>query len=287
MKPLVAAAAVLLLQDAKVELRWKFEKGQELVYKTTRKELRTAGGRAAETDLSSTFSWTVADVAADGTASIDAKFLAVSFFSSQPAPYEYDSEKDKQPPPGGPGPTLSRLVGQAFSLRIGPRGKVAEVKGFDRILEAMAKDLPEGPAGDQERQAMKQAFSDETFRAAMDQMSSSLPAGPVGVGDTWKGEFTTAMPPAGELRSAVLSRLADLRDGDARIEQELRIEFKAAAGGEIGIRDAKGKSTCVFSSRRGRFLSQKSSVEMTVLRAGREVRLETETEVKLREKKAP
>ncbi len=284
---LAAAAFLLGLQDGKVELRWKFEKGQELVYKSTRKELRTAGGKSSEVELSSTFSWKVAEVEADGTASVEAKFLAVSFFTSQPAPYEYDSEKDRQPPPGGPGPTLSRLVGQTFSLRIGSRGRVAEVKGFDRILEALSKDLPEGPAGDAERQAMRQAFSDEAFRAAMDQMSSSLPEGPVGVGDAWKGEYRTAMPPAGELLSTVASRLADLRDGDARIEQDLRIEFKAAAGGDVGIRDAKGKATSVFSSRRGRFLSQKSSVEMTVIRAGRELRLETETDVRLREKKGP
>ncbi len=287
MKTLVAAAAVLFLQDGKVELRWRFEKGQTLVYKSTRKDLRTSGGRAAETDLSSTFSWTVAEVAADGTASVDARFLAVAFYASQPAPYEYDSEKDKVPPPGGPGATLARLVGQAFTLKISPRGRVTEVKGFDRIVEAMAKELPEGPAGEAGRQAMKQSFSDEAFRAAMDQMSSSLPEGPVAVGDAWTGDFKTAMPGAGALHYALASKLVDLRDGDARIEQEIRIEFKPEGASPVAIRDAKGKAVSVFSSRRGRFLSQKSSLEMTVSREGREMKVETDTEVRLRERKSP
>jgi hypothetical protein len=285
-KLLLTATALLLLQD-KVELRWRFEKGQTLVYKSTRKDLRTAGGRASETDLSSTFSWTVSEVASDGTAAVDAKFLAVSFFASQPAPYEYDSEKDKTPPPGGPGATLARLVGQTFTLRVSPRGRVTEVKGFDRIAEAMAKDLPEGAAGEAGRQAIKQAFSDEAFRAAMDQMSSSLPDGPVGIGDAWPGEFKTPMPGAGTLQYALASRLADLRDGDARIDQELRIEFKPEGAAPVSIRDAKGKAVSVFSARRGRFLSQKSSLEMTVSREGREMKVETDTEVRLLDRTSP
>jgi hypothetical protein len=284
MKTILATAAVLLLQDGKLELRWKFEKGQVLVCRSVRKELRTAGGRAGETDLTSTFVWTVREVGADGSALVDAKFSAVSFFTSQPAAYEYDSEKDKVPPPGGPGPTLARLVGQAFELRIDPRGRVTDVKGFDRIFEALAKDLPEGDAG---REAMRKAFSDEAFRASMDQMSSSLPEGPVGVGDVWKGEFKTPLPGAGTLTYALSSKLADLRDGDARIEQEIRIDYKPDASSPVVVRDGKGKGVSVFSTRRGRFLTQKASLEMTVSREGREMKLETETEVRLQERKGP
>jgi hypothetical protein len=55
----------------------------------------------------------------------------------------------------------------------------------------------------------------------------------------------------------------------------------------VVVRDGKGKGVSVFSTRRGRFLTQKASLEMTVSREGREMKLETETEVRLQERKGP
>src|SRR5579883_809959 len=68
--PALAAA-----QD-KVELKWKWQKGQELVYKSVQKTQLEFGGQAMDQHMGYTYSLTVTDVSESGEATLAVKYLA-------------------------------------------------------------------------------------------------------------------------------------------------------------------------------------------------------------------
>lgn len=279
------AAAVLLalpaLQD-KVELRWKWAKGQELIYKSTQKTLMEFGGQPMEQHMGYTYSLTIEDVAESGEATIGVKYLAVITKGNGPqGEYDYDSEKDKEPPAEGPAAMQAKMVGQSFKMKMTPAGKVTDVQGYDKVLEAMAKD------GDPAMKAqLKQMFNNDTFKGMMQQMAPPLPDEKVGKGDTWTNEFTVKMPMIGGMNFGLKSKLADLKDANAHIEQDIKVELKGGdkdnpLAGLVEIKDGKGKATSVYSTEKGCFLSQKSAMEMTIAVQGQSMPMKTTVELTL------
>src|SRR5688500_14760702 len=75
-------------QDGKVTLKWNFEKGRELTYRQTQKQSMEFAGTAMEQESSQTQVWTVKDVAADGTATIETKCVAVAAKASGAMEFE-------------------------------------------------------------------------------------------------------------------------------------------------------------------------------------------------------
>src|SRR5687767_14819314 len=135
----VALLLSLCAQD-KVDLKWKWQKGQELVYKSSQKTLMEFGGQPMDQSMGYTYSMTVTDVSADGEATILMKYLAVSTKGMDlQGEYEYDSEKDKEAPKEGPAAMQARMVGQSFTMKMNALGRVTDVQGYDKVLEAMMK----------------------------------------------------------------------------------------------------------------------------------------------------
>ena len=194
MKLLIAALlfALPLAQD-KVELRWKWAKGQEYVYKSAQKTLLEFGGQPMDQQMGYKYSLTVTDVAESGEATITVKYLAVVTKGSGPTgEYDYDSEKDKEAPTEGPAAMQSKMVGQSFTMKMTPTGRVTDVQGYDKVLEAMTKG--EGEENAAQRAQLKQMFNNDTFKGMMQQMAPPLPEQKVGKGDTWTSDFTVKMP---------------------------------------------------------------------------------------------
>lgn len=292
MKILVPALALLLAaQDGKVDLRWKYQKGQELRYKTVQKTATEAAGNTIQQEMSTTFAMNVDDVDDKGLATLTCKYDAVAIKMAGLQELDYDSEKDKEAPDEPMAQMMSKLVGQSFTMKMTPSGKVTDVKGFDKILEAMMKGAGGEAEQEMARQMMKQMFSDDAFKSMMQQMSPPLPEEKVGKGDTWSNEFTLKMPFLGAMKFGIKSKLNDIKEKNAHIDQDLKIELKPddkdenPLAGLVELKDAKGKSTCVFSLERGLFLSQKATMEMTLAAGGQEMPVKTETELKLVEKK--
>jgi len=282
---------VLAAQDAKVELRWKYTKGQEIRYKTIQRVTMDAAGAKVRQETTTTFSMNVTNGDPKGEATILAKYEAVGVQMSGLQELDYDSEKDKEVPEDPQVQMLAKLVGQSFTMKMTASGKVVEVKGFDKILEAMTKGAGEKEGQEQAQMMLKQMFSDESFKSMMQQMSPPLPEDKVGKGDTWSNDFTMKLPFLGGMKFGIKSKLDDLNERTATIQQDLKIELKGEGedkdnplAGVIEIKDAKGKSTAIFSIERGLFLSQKATMDMTLSASGQDMPIKTETELKLVEK---
>ncbi len=282
---LPALALALFLQD-KVELKWKFQKGQEHRYRLTQKMATEFGGASILQEMASTYSMSVTEVDEKGAATLSCKYEAVAVKANFPEEYDYDSEKDKEPPEQEYPKMMSRVLGKSFTMKMTTSGKVTDVKGIDKVLEAMLQ----GAGNEQAEMMAKQMFNDESFRTMMQQMSPMLPEQKVGKGDTWASDFTVKMPIIGGLKYAVKSKLNDLKDQNALIDQEIKIEVKADAdennplAGLFEIKNAKARASSVFAVEQGRFVSQRAVMEMTISVQGNDVPMKAETEMKLADK---
>ena len=283
-------ALALLLQDDGVELRWKYPKGETIRYRMSQKVSSEVNGTPVRQQMATTVALAVKDVDEKGVVTLEARYEAVAARASGVQEYDYDSEKDKEPPDDPAARMMSKLVGQSFGLTMSAAGKVLEVKGYEKLVEAMSRGVADDEAGrERARQALAQMFSDEAFKSRMQQLAPPLPEGRLKKGDGWSGDFTIRMPVVGTVRYVLRSKLADVAGGDALIDQEIKVEFKAdpetPLSEQVQVRDAKGKSTAVFSVARGRFVSQKAAVEMVLVAGKSTVPVRVETELTLLEKK--
>jgi hypothetical protein len=287
---LVMAAALLLSAQDKAELKWTFVKGRELTYKQTQKQTMEFAGTAMEQESAQTQVWTVKDVAADGTATIETKCVAVAAKGSGAMEFEYDSEKDKEVPENPQVAMMAKMLGKSFTLKMTPSGKIVEMKGFDALVEEMLKDMGEdaGPM----KEMLKQMLSDDSMKSMMQQLAPMLPEKPVGAGDAWKNDFTLKFPMIGGMKFGVASSLTELKDGQAKIAQDWTIELKEDGGadpdnplgGLVKITDSKGKAQIVFSVEKGCFVSQKMTMDLTMEAGGQQIPIKTQSEMKLVER---
>ncbi|HZE99774.1 MAG TPA: DUF6263 family protein [Planctomycetota bacterium] len=293
MKPFAAALLLALVplpapareSQAKAELRWKWQKGQEAVYKSVQKTLLDLGGQPADQQMGYKYSMTVENVAESGEATITVKYLAVS---AKAGPllgnYDYDSEKDPEPGADSPASAAARMVGQSFTMKMTPVGIVTEVLGYDKVLDAVTKGA--GSEAAAARARLKQMLNSETFKGMMQQMAPPLPEEKVGKGDTWNTDFVVKMALIGTMSFAMKSTMTDLKDADAHIDQDITIELKGGGkdnslAGLVEIKGGKGKSTAVFSTEKGCFLSQKSAIELTIVSDGQPLAMKMVNELTL------
>jgi hypothetical protein len=284
---IVLAAALLLALPAtqdKVELRWKWTKGQELVYKSTQKMVMEFGGAPMEQHMGYTYSMTVTDVADSGEATLTIKYLAVVARGTVPVEYDYDSEKDKEAPADGPAAMQAKMVGQSFTMKLTPLGRVTAVQGYDKVLEAMMKGAPDD--NPQVRMQLKQMYNDDAFKGTMQQMFPPLPEGKVGKDDPWKSEFVVKVPMLGGMTFSQDSKVTDVKEGNAHFDQDLKVEMKGGdkdnpLAGVMELKEAKGKASAAFSSDKGCILNQKSTMAMKMAVQGNPVTMTTSGELKL------
>jgi hypothetical protein len=293
------SAALLLLafppldpardQQDKVELRWKWQKGQELVYKTSNRSVMQFGGQPIDQQMGYTVSMTVTELSESGEASILVKYLAVTAKGVGPGgDFSYDSEKDQEPPLEGPAALQARMLGQSFTMKMNARGRVTEVKGYDKVLDAMMKGTGDefGPMKAQ----LKQMFNNDIFKGMMQRLAPPLPEGKVGPGETWTDDFVVTMPMLGGMTFAMKATLSGIQDGGAGIEQDIQIGIAGENGdnplaGLLEIKDGKVKATAVFSIDKGCYLSQKSTLEMKISSSGTEMPMKSIVELHLVPKK--
>ena len=280
------AAALLLaftLQD-KVELRWKWTKGQELVYKSSQKMIMEFGGAPMEQAMGYTYSMTVNEVADSGEATLTIKYLAVVAKGSLPVEYDFDSEKDKEAPADGPAAMQARMVGQSFTMKLTPLGRVTAIQGYDKVLDAMLKGAPED--NPQMRAQLKQMYNDEAFKGTMQQMFPPLPESKVGKDDPWKSEFIVKVPMLGGMTFTQDSKVTDVKEGNAHFDQDLKVEMKGGdkenpLAGVMELKEAKGKASAAFSADKGCIVTQKSTMAMKMTVQGNPLTMTTTGEVRL------
>ncbi|MBI3856165.1 MAG: hypothetical protein HY293_10800 [Planctomycetes bacterium] len=287
MKFLPLAVALLLAPQDKVELRWKLAKGQVLVYKSVQKTVFDVLGQPFDQEVGFTYEMTVSDVADSGETTFQLKYLTVSTKGITPqGEFDYDSEKDKELPVEGPGAMMGRMVGQAVTVKLSATGRVAGVEGFEKVLEAMLKGAPGG--NPQVRMQAREMFNNESLRGMLQQQFPPLPEARVGKDDSWSDEYVVKTPLIGGVTFSQKSKLADLKEGEARIEQELKVSQKEdkdhPLAGIAEIKESKGKATALFSTASHRLVSSKAAVEMLVVAQGAQMTVKSMVSIKLVEK---
>ncbi len=277
---LLLPALVAAAPQEKVELRWKWEKGQELVYKFQQKTVLELLGRPIEQQMGYTYSMTVSEVSDAGEATLTMKYLAVSTRGSGPrGEFDYDSERDKDVPADGPAAMNARMVGQSFTMKMNSLGRVTDVQGFDKVLQAIMNGQEPDPQ-------FKKMFSNDAFKGMMQEMAPPLPPTKVGKGDVWETDYVVKRPIIGAMKFTQNSKLKDVKDGNAAFDQDIKVELgKGEAdtpyAGVLELKDAAGKASAIFSIEKGCFLSQKSALELKIADQTQVVPMKTVVELKL------
>ena len=273
-------------QEEKVLLQWKFQEGMQLRYRTSQKITTGLDGEPLVREQSFTYGMRVKEVDAKGTATIEMKYESMAMKSTGLMEYEYDSEKDEDPPDEVGGAAVTGLLGKTFTIKMNPSGRVLEVHGLDKLLVKLLKG-EEGATP-----MLRQMVSDKSMKSMLQQMSPPLPEKKVGKRDRWTDTFEIDFAMIGTMKFTLDSTLKGVEEGNAMIGQDIKIELKPAVGddgdrlqGAVEIVEIKGKAGTVFSTRRGLFLSSDSTIMMTLSAGGKEIPIKIEGSFKLVEEK--
>jgi hypothetical protein len=181
---LLLACILLPPADAAERLTMKFREGERYGYLISQ-DMTTAGqvqGQNFETQMGQTLviSTHIKSVNADGSAKAEQTIDRVQLKMVLPAPVsqtvEYDSDSKDQPED----PTtqaiaanVSRMVGEAISMTISPRGEMTDIQIPEKIKQA--QQAPGAAAGGESQ--IEQMFKQSGLR---------LPAEEISKGHTWK-----------------------------------------------------------------------------------------------------
>lgn len=231
---------------AKVQLRYKFRRGEVIRYavKHAADIESTIDGttQQAETVSESVKAWKVTDVLPNGEIEFVHVVESVKMTNRVPnrAATEYDSQRDKTPPPGFE--QAARAVGVPLSvIRIKPNGEIVSREQKHPQPE-VKDDMP---------------------------ITLRLPDGPVAVGDEWDEKFDVAAEQKSgakqQVRTRRLCTLESVQNGIATIAVEYQVLTPVSAFVESQLVERMCKGTVRFDIAKGRITSQQQDVDRRIL----------------------
>jgi hypothetical protein len=143
----------------------------------------------------------------EGKAQVEQVIHRIVIRTTGPLQIDYDSD-DPHSDPGALGSTVE-IVGKASSCTFDERGR-----GSDFVLpESVGAGLPFG--GDA-----------RSWMSGMGNLAE-LPEAPVAIGDTWETSAPTPVPGLGEGKTKVVTRLLEVDEGRATLEQDMRMDTES------------------------------------------------------------
>jgi hypothetical protein len=228
------------------DLRYKLRAGEVLQYEVEhRASIRSTideSTQAAQTQTDSVKAWKVIDVLPDGEMEFTNVVEQVRMINQLPdrAPTEYDSQRDKTPPPGFE--TAARAVGVPLSvIRISPHGAV------------LRRDIK-----------LRQEATDDDAAIVV-----RLPDEPVAIGATWDEPHEVKVELQGGGTKMLQTRrhyeLTDVAHGIATIEVTYQVLSPVNAHIESQIVQHLMKGTVRFDIEAGRLVGQQMDVDKRIL----------------------
>lgn len=230
----------------KVKLAYKFRMGEVLRYsvKYSNDIESTIDGTSqqAETISESIKAWKVTDVLPNGEIEFVHLVEVVRMSNRVPnrAVTEYDSQRDKTPPPGFE--QAARNVGVPLSvLRIKPNGEIV-AREEKHPQPEVTDDMP---------------------------ITLRLPDGPIAVGEEWDESYDVAVDQKSgaqqQVRTRRVCQLDTVQNGIATISVEYQVLTPVSAFVESQLVERMAKGTVRFDIARGRIVSQQMDVDRRVL----------------------
>jgi len=194
----VMAMVVLAAGQAKavnkVLYRLNLKKGQKYYLKMTTEQnvTQTFMGKEQRTEQTITMgtNFDIKDVDAKGNAWVQYTYKLAKLRQKGPmGEIVFDSSKtDVNIPLQAQG--FAALLGESFSLKLTPDGKVEEIKGLDKMRSNIEKKLPPGPMRQGLMAGLERFVSKKAIKELTESSMGIYPSKAVGVGDSWSKTVT-------------------------------------------------------------------------------------------------
>ena len=203
----VLAVAVLLASTTsgsqQTTLRWRFEAGQEHVYRMTMvSETEMPGGQGMViSENVQTLLWEVIDVSNAGDATVRMTTERVQMKMRGPmANLDVDSASE-EPSIEPMAKIFAAMAGTSYTVVFGPGGELKDVQGIDEMRAAIREAVPPETATMLD-QMLDSTLSDESIRSMIQQGFQPFPDGSVRPGDSWEVSATMSIPMMGTMTTS-------------------------------------------------------------------------------------
>jgi hypothetical protein len=172
------------------------------------------GSQQSENTMDVEFAFHVADVAEDGTLTIETTYERVSVLvRAMGNEVSYDTADGKSEDAGNPLAMLDRLIDQKFSFEASSQGRVLEVRGFETLFEEMRSSLSPEPGASKVIGLVEAVFNEDALKTRLQQALVIFPEEPVGAGDDWTTDLQSTTPALGAIdtRATLVVRGAETR----------------------------------------------------------------------------
>jgi hypothetical protein len=202
LRALVSAAGFIVLivlcgsGAAATRLEWKLPKGKTYYQRTVIDQVitQTVMGQEQkmEQSIRTGLKLQVLDVDPQGNMRIQHTFLWSRLKQNNPMmQVDYDSSRQTPVPAGAE--AFAGLIGQSYTIRLTPKGKVLDVNGVEQLREAVLKKLPAGADATVGMNPVAMYIDKGSVRQMTEANMDIYPDKPANVGDSWTREKSVAM----------------------------------------------------------------------------------------------
>ncbi len=256
-----------------IMLKWGFQEGSQVVMQmTNRMEMSMPGGFSTQVmDQTVRMRQTVQSVDLSGDATLMVTTEHMRMEGIGPAGNQlYDSDTGDIPSD----PAIlgaAAMVGQSYSMVVGPDGTVKSVQGIEELVEAMRTSFPPEVAP-----MLDEMFSADILIEIAQQGMQILPTDPISPGDSWQTSSTMPNPLLGEVTNNLTFVLDQVEERDGKTVALLSSTGEIVADAPDGLEglpmemdvDAEMTGSLIFELDRGLVLSSITTNEMTMTMSG-------------------
>lgn len=196
------------------------------------------------------YKMTVQKVVDNGDATLKMDYDSIYVMEKSPGvTIEYDSA---QPRPITPlARYLTAVVGQSFTVTLSPLGKVVDIQGIPKIVEALKTEQAKTQLPPQVQEAIgsgiEQGFGEATTRASLEGITQFYPQTPIKVGGSWSDKRIDKLG-GGRINQEDTFTLISRQNGRSKVEARATSRIDPESEGlQIGLagscKDGQGSST--------------------------------------------
>ena len=256
-----------------IMLKLGFQEGSQIVMQmTNRMEMSMPGGFSSQVmDQTVRMRQTVQSVDLSGDATLMVTTEHMRMEGIGPAGNQlYDSDTGDIPTD----PAIlgaAAMVGQSYSMVVGPDGTVKSVQGIEELVEAMRASSPPEAAP-----MLDEMFNADILIEIAQQGIQILPTDRVSPGDSWQTSSTMPNPLLGEVTNNLTFVLDQVEERDGKTVALLSSTGEIVADAPDGLEglpmemdvDAEMTGSLIFELDRGLILSSITTNKMTMTMSG-------------------